>query len=461
MSTFRALLARPGALRLAAASGVGWWAFNGYGLALVLTIHHATGSFAVAGAATAAFAAGSALLAPLRGRAVDRGGGPVLRGLAAAHLGALTVVVAAGACLDRPPAALLLAACLLAGATVPPLAAAARRVWAQLAGPDLARSAHALHAALGETAGLASPVVTSVFASAVSPAVALGVLLPGTAAAVAGVAGMTRVAPSATASAAPTRIPTPVEPSTALTSPSATHAGPGATPAEPGVTDASAVRRRSLLRDSAGLRWLVAGDVAWGLWLGALELTIPAVGVDAGPAPSAAADPTLVVGAPFVALALGGVLASVWTGSARTVGSPVARYVAGSIVLAAAMPIALVHGGASVVLLVVACGGAGIGYGLVNVALFELLDHVTEAARATEAFTWITTAQAVGLAVGATAAGALADTDPLRSLVLASAAPLLGVAVAFAGRRSLTGAGSGSPRATSHVASAGQAQPRA
>lgn len=392
MSSYRALLARPGALRLVAASGLGWWAFNGYALALVLTIHQATDSFAVAGTSTAAFGVGSAVLAPLRGRAVDRGGASVLLRFAAVHVAVLAVLVSACLAADEPPAALLVAASAVAGAVAPPLTATARRVWAQLAGPDLTRSAHALNALLGDTAGLASPVVTSLLAAAASPAAALAVLLPGTAAAAIGIAGI----------AADERTPQPE----------------------------TAAQQRSLLRDSAGLRWLVAGDVASGVWLGALEVAAPALGVDA--------DAGAFIGAPFAALAVGGIAGSLWSGSARAKGTPVARYVGGAMVIAVVMPIALFA--PTVAMLAVVCVAGGVGYGLLNVGLFELIDHVADDSRATEAFTWITTAQASGLAVGAATAGVLADADALHALVLAGLAPFLGALVALASRPTLTAA---------------------
>ena len=108
MSSYAALLRRPGAVRAATASGGAWWAFSGYGLALVLAVQHATGSFVVAGGATAAFATGSAALAPVRGRAVDRLGRQALVALVAFHTGFLVALVAA--CAEhQPPAWLLIA----------------------------------------------------------------------------------------------------------------------------------------------------------------------------------------------------------------------------------------------------------------------------------------------------------------------------------------------------------------
>lgn len=123
MSRYRALLARPGALRVAAACVAGWLSFSSYGFAIVLAVRAATGSFQLAGAASAMFAAGAALLAPGRGRAVDRLGWPALAGLASLHIGAMAVLVAVGAL--GWATWLLLAAAAVAGAAVPPLIATA------------------------------------------------------------------------------------------------------------------------------------------------------------------------------------------------------------------------------------------------------------------------------------------------------------------------------------------------
>src|SRR3954449_1012548 len=93
MSTYRALLARPGARALALACGLGWLSFGSYGLAVVLAVHAASGSFAASGAAVAAFSAGSGLLAPVRGRFVDARGPRALGLFAPVHAAGLALLV--------------------------------------------------------------------------------------------------------------------------------------------------------------------------------------------------------------------------------------------------------------------------------------------------------------------------------------------------------------------------------
>jgi len=96
------------------ACAAGWLSFSSYGLAIVLAVRAVTGSFQLAGAASALFAAGSASLAPARGRTVDRLGWPALAGLAGLHTGAMAVLAAAGM-LGGAPWPLPAAAALRAG----------------------------------------------------------------------------------------------------------------------------------------------------------------------------------------------------------------------------------------------------------------------------------------------------------------------------------------------------------
>src|SRR3954471_269827 len=177
MSTYRALLARPGARALALACGLGWLSFGSYGLAVVLAVHAASGSFAAAGAAVAAFSAGSGLLAPLRGRFVDARGRRALAVFAPVHAAGLVLLVAGCAAGWSRPA--LVAVAGVAGATCPPLIATARSVWPGVAGPELAQAAHAVNAALGDVAMVVGPAVVGAVAGLVSPAFALAAMIPG------------------------------------------------------------------------------------------------------------------------------------------------------------------------------------------------------------------------------------------------------------------------------------------
>jgi predicted MFS family arabinose efflux permease len=356
---YRALLARPGAKRLALGCALGWLSFSSYALGIVLAVEGATGSFAVAGAAVAAFAAASAAFAPLRGRVVDRRGPRVLLVFAPVHAVALGLVIAGCSGPDWAP----VLAAGLAGAAVPPVIATARAVWVDIAGPERVATAHALNAALGDAAQVLGPALTAVIAALLSPAVALALLIPGV-----------------------------------LTGALIVAFGTGAR--RPGARTGHRVW--GILRESAGLRTLAACDALLGLAFGGLDVTVPALAQDAGSSGAA--------GVPLAAFAAGSVSSALWTGAARW-RPAAARYLTGTFVVATTLPLSLAFAsltGLTGVLLV-----AGAGFGLLNVALFELLDDVATADRAVEALTWLTTAQGVGIAAGAALAGQLAHQGGL------------------------------------------------
>jgi MFS family permease len=379
MSAYRALLARPGARGLALACGLGWLSFGSYGLAIVLAVHAASGSFAAAGAAIAAFSAGAGALAPLRGRLVDARGPRALAAFAPLSAGALALL--AIGCLAGWSGPALACAAGAAGAAMPPLIATARSVWPAVAGPDLSRAAHALNAALGDGAQVVGPALTGAIAGLASPVAALLVLIPGPA------AGALLLA--------------------------ARHGGRDAPRAGP-----PAARRVLGARgESAALRTLAAADLAGGVGFGALDVALPAT----------ARVPALAA-VPLALFAAGSVGASVWSGSAAGARPAASRYLAGALLAAVAVaPCAVVRSLDALSGLLLAAGAC---FGVLNVALFELLDEVVEPHRAVEALTWLTTLQGAGAAAGAALAGRLAQDG----LVLVAVAAACGAAVA-AGRR--------------------------
>jgi hypothetical protein len=388
LSSYRALLGRDRARSLAVACGLGWLSFSGYGLAIILAVHAGTHSFAEAGAAVAAFSVGSGLLAPSRGRSIDRRGPRALGYLAVGHLlgsGLLLIGCSGGhrAWLVFPGAA-------LAGTFAPPIIATARSMWTDVAGPDLARTGHALNAALADAAQIASPALTGVLALLVSPSAALATLVVGAATAAWLLAGRDR--PTKSRSSVPV-----------------------------------AHRVWGMLRESAGLRTILACDFAIGGWLGGLEVTVIAVAASAG---------TPELGAlPLASSAVGSIAVSLWSGTHRSSQSAGSRYVMGSVMVAAVLPLTLLAQSVGPIAAILVLAGAGVG--LLNVAVFELLDHVVPHDRATEAFTWLTTSQAAGTAVGAAGAGRLAQTDSTAALLLVIAFAVLASAIALARRSAL------------------------
>lgn len=388
LSSYRALLARRGAGRLAFACALAWLSYTGYNLAVILAVHAAARSFAAAGTAVAAFSVGSGAAAPARGRLIDTRGPRVLALLAGAHALAFGLLVLG--CATRSGPVLLVPAAGMAGVFAPPLIATARAAWTEVAGADLAGTAHALNASLADAAQLVSPALTGALAAVVSPVAALAALLTGatTAAGVMARGGERRAGQDARRGA---------------------H------------------RLWGVLRESPGLRTVAMCDVGIGVWVGALEVAVTAVAARAGGA---------ALGAVLLsASAVGSILVSLLSGSGRISRPPVWRYMVGCSIVAGALLATIVAHALPALAVLVALAGAG--FGLLGVASFELLDHVVAADRAVEAFTWLTTGQAAGTAVGAAAAGQLTRSSPTAALVLVACSASVVAVVAAARRRTL------------------------
>src|SRR5919199_1296031 len=110
-----------------------------YGLAILLLVREANGSFAVAGRVVGAFGLANALGAVVQGRLMDRfGQPPVLRRAAAGHVAMLVALVVAAAAVASPAAAVLAAAAIAGAGGLGFSATAASRRWqgaAHAAGP--------------------------------------------------------------------------------------------------------------------------------------------------------------------------------------------------------------------------------------------------------------------------------------------------------------------------------------
>ena len=171
--SYRSVLSVRHARPLVLAALLGRFSFAMGPLGLVLFVQDATGSFAKAGVASAATTLASGLLAPVRGRLVDRYGQgrclPLFAGVYAVALVGVVVVTRPGP--TGAPATILLAG--LAGMAAPPLGASMRVLWAVLVGQGPAlQTAYALDAVLEEVIFTLGPLVT-VAVTVVDPAAGL------------------------------------------------------------------------------------------------------------------------------------------------------------------------------------------------------------------------------------------------------------------------------------------------
>jgi MFS family permease len=385
MSVYAALLARPGARALAVACSVGWLSYASLGLAVVLLVEVSSGSFAAAGAAVGAFSGAAGTLAPFRGRLVDRHGARALLLLAGGYgLGLCALLLGSAA---RWPTAAFICAATVAGGFAPPLIAVARALWPHVAGAEFTRAAHALNALLGDLGMVLGPAAVGGLAAWLGPAAALAALGAGPLMGCAIVSWL----------------------------------------GVPHRHDGSPARNGGTLLASPGLRTLAGAGVSLGLALGALEVAAPALAAHEG-APESAAIP-------LAAFAAGSVASSVWAGQSGRAGEPQRRYVVGFAWLAVVLSLCLFI--RTLPWLAAVLAVAGIGFGLLNVALLELLDTVVPGRNAVEALTWLTSAEGLGLAVGGAIAGALATASLGAAFAVVALAAPCGAVVTFVRRGTL------------------------
>lgn len=169
-----AALLQPRELRQTiAASMVGRLPIGITGLAILLLVQTATGSFAKAGTATACYVIGLAVAAPGLGRLIDRNGPrKVLLACAIAFPAALWLLVIAVHRFAAPWLVLLCAAA--AGASFPPITVCMRTYFRQrLRSEELLAAAYSLESVLIELIFIVGPLLVALFVALASPASAV------------------------------------------------------------------------------------------------------------------------------------------------------------------------------------------------------------------------------------------------------------------------------------------------
>jgi hypothetical protein len=173
LSLYAALLRRREMRQILAASIIGRLPIGITGLAILLFVQHATGSFSRGGATTACYVIGLASMAPALGRLIDRQG-PRLTLLASgvlfpAALGALVVAVNQGT-----SAWLTLVLAAAAGTSFPPITACMRTFFRQRLSDDaLLSSAYSVESVLIESIFIVGPMLVALFVALASPAMAV------------------------------------------------------------------------------------------------------------------------------------------------------------------------------------------------------------------------------------------------------------------------------------------------
>ncbi|MGY1716346.1 MFS transporter [Geodermatophilus nigrescens] len=350
-------------------------------LALLLMVQQQTGSYAVAGLASATYGLAMAAMAPVLGRLADRRTPrPVLLAQAAAY--PLLLVLLVAVVLGGAPTPAVVAAAAAAGAATPLVSGTVRALWSRV-DPAVRGTAYALDATATELVFVAGPTVVAALAVLASPAWAL---------AVAGTLAVCGALAIATSGAMRRWVPVPA---VERTSPFATVLAPGMP------------------------RVLVSGSALM-LGFGALEVAIPAFADESG-------SPGLS-GLLLALWSLGSVAGGLWFG-ARVVSASLPRQyrwlllgvtIGLAPLVAASSPWVL---GALLFL-----GGTAIAPTLTVQS--SLVGSLAPAHATTEAFTWLSTMATGASALGAAFGGALIDSSGVTgSLLLAVAGAAAAVVV--------------------------------
>src|SRR6478735_9085863 len=175
LTSYRRVLSEPGTLRFSATGLVARLPISMVGLGIVLLVSAATGSYAVAGAVSAAYMIANAGLAILQGRLLDTlGQGRVL---AATSIGfAVAMVLLVWTVEAGWPVAWSYACAALAGAVLPQVGSAVRARWSHVLDAERdVQTAYAIEAVADEAVFMLGPIVVTVLATAWDPVAGIAV----------------------------------------------------------------------------------------------------------------------------------------------------------------------------------------------------------------------------------------------------------------------------------------------
>lgn len=362
LSSYGRILRVPGGLRSSLAGLVGRMPISMMGLGIVLLVHAATGSYGLAGAVSATYVVANAAFAVVQGRLLDKHGQSrvlvplVLVFTGASGLMVLSVTAEWPGWTPWPLAA-------LAGAALPAMGTCVRARWSHLLRrrPADLQTAFALEAVVDETVFILGPILVTLLATLVHPAVGLATAV------VAGLAGtLALVAQRATE-------PPPAPP-----------------------------RQRSTRRDP--LPWRVLGpllgvQLSLGCLFGASEVVTVAFTEEQGS--KAWAGPLLAL------WALGSLVAGVVTGAVHWQRGPAIRVRVGALGMFLAMaPLPLI-GSVPLMGVVLLLGGCAIAPTLI--ASTSLTERTVPPGRLTEGMALLHTGIVAGVAPGAALAGVVVD----------------------------------------------------
>jgi predicted MFS family arabinose efflux permease len=360
-----------------------------FSIALLAHARQLTGSFALAGATSGAYAIASAVSAPVLGRLVDRYG--QARVLTPGALLTAISLLADGILPRGAPAAVLVLLAATTGAATPPLAACVRSLL-----PAVVTDATRLPAVFA----FESTVLELTFI--LGPPLALGIGIIWSTGAALILAGLVMLAGTLAFAAHP----------------ASRHAQPPAVRSRP---QGSALR-------SPALRTLVLVLLALGAVFGATDVGV----MTATHALRSAAWAGPLLGIWGLGSLIGG-LAATRKGGPRT-----ARAVTALLLTLASIHATLILTTGSLILMGVTILAAGATIAPSVAGLYAMANSAAPGGTNAEAFSWLVTASSAGTALGSAAAGALAQSaGPTGAFAVVAAAAALAVLVTLTRTRSL------------------------
>ncbi len=173
LARYAALLEQREFRQIIAVSVLGRLPIGICGLAILLLVQLATGSYAAGGAASGCYVAGLAAIAPVLGRLIDRYG-PRTTLLASACAFPAALVALVSAVSSDTPTWLVWLCAASAGATFPPITVCMRTYFKRRLADDASlAAAYSLESVLIETVFIVGPVLVALFVATASPALAV------------------------------------------------------------------------------------------------------------------------------------------------------------------------------------------------------------------------------------------------------------------------------------------------
>jgi MFS family permease len=382
LTSYRRILARPGALRFSMTGLVARLPISMIGLGIVLLVSAATGSYGVAGAISAAYMVANAGFAILQGRLLDRLGQGRVLAVASIGFGVAVSLLVWSVQADWPiVSSYLLAA--VGGAFLPQVGSSVRARWSHvLDQPADVQTAFALEAVLDEAVFILGPILVALLATAWHPVAGIAVAV------VACVGGT--LAYAAQRSTAPPPHPR---------------------------DSTSAPRPRMPWRSVIPLAVVCA---CLGVLFGAAEVTTVAFAEERGH--------KAVSGGLLALWAFGSLAAGVITGAIHWRRGPSYRVRWGAFAMACAMvPLYFIH---SLPLMGVVLFVAGFAIAPTMIATMSLTEAVVPPGRLTEGMAIMQTGLVAGVAPGATLSGLVVDHQGASAAYLVSVAAGLVAALA-------------------------------